>query len=52
MNITPIGAISPTGNAAIDQALNLLTEAGISFEVVDRCPTECPFCDEALPHAA
>ena len=52
MDISHIGATAPTGNAAIDQALNLLTKAGIGFEVVERCPIECSFCDEALPQAA
>lgn len=61
MNITALKEIESsfrggrdTGGAgnAIERALAVLTEAGISYEVVDRCPTHCAFCDETLPHAA
>lgn len=53
MNITAINSITAAkAETAIDRAMNVLMEAGISFEVVDRCPSECAFCDEAIPHAA
>ncbi|NND04709.1 MAG: hypothetical protein HKN91_18205 [Acidimicrobiia bacterium] len=50
MNITPIDTAK--NETAINRALDVLVDAGISFEVVDRCPVECAFCDEALSHAA
>ena len=54
MNITAIDTAktAAASDAAIDRALSVLTDAGISFEIVDRCPSECAFCDEAIPHAA
>ncbi len=50
-NITAANGHVPI-DAAIDGALNVLIEAGITFEVVARCPSECGFCDEALSTAA
>ena len=46
------GTVTTATDSTIDRALGVLIESGINFEVVDRCPSECTFCDEALPHAA
>lgn len=50
MNITSLNMSS--GDPAIDRALETLVASGIGFEVVERCPVECAFCDESLSHAA
>jgi len=35
----------------MDRALNLLADA-FAFEVVERCPVSCQFCDQSLTNAA
>ena len=46
---------TPTINAPadnIDRALALLADRGFEFELVDRCPLACQFCDSTLTRAA
>ena len=33
-------------------SLALLAEGGFQFEIVDRCPAACQFCDGAIVRAA
>jgi hypothetical protein len=35
----------------MDRTLNILA-AAFDFEVVDRCPSACQFCDESFTNAA
>jgi len=39
-------------NRTIDGALVLLSAAGFEFELVERCPTACQFCEGAIVEAA
>ena len=44
-----------TNNKAADDfsgSLALLAEGGFQFEIVDRCPAACQFCDGAIVRAA
>lgn len=45
-------AITAHADASIDRALNLLSAGGFDFEIVDRCPAACEFCDDELSQAA
>jgi len=41
-----------TGHGAIDRALAVVADAGFEFELVERCPGACVFCDSSLTAAA
>lgn len=47
--IHPITPIRP--DTDMDRALSLIADA-FEFEVVERCPAPCQFCDEPLTNAA
>lgn len=45
-------ALPTHSDTTMDRALNLLAAGGLDFEVVDRCPGACEFCDDELTQAA
>ena len=36
--------LNRSGDRQIDRALERLAASGLTFEVVERCPTDCVFC--------